>query len=67
MGDGPGPSWFDLAGMGIVAGMCVAAGVGGGYWLATVLHTGVVPILVGLAVGLAGATAYTVYKIRSNL
>jgi F0F1-type ATP synthase assembly protein I len=67
MGDGPGPSWFDLAGMGIVSGMCVAAGVGGGYWLSTVLHAGPWPTFVGLALGLAAATAWTVYKIRSTL
>ncbi len=67
MGDGPGPSWYDLAGMGVVAGLCVAAGVGGGYWVSSAHGGGLVPILVGLALGLAAATAYAVYKIRSNL
>jgi hypothetical protein len=67
VGDGPGPGWMDFAGMGIVAGLCVAAGVGGGYWLSSAQRSGPVPVFVGLALGLAAATAYAVYKIRSYL
>jgi len=67
VGDGPGPSWFDLAGMGVVAGLCVGAGVGGGYWLGTALHSGSWPTFAGLALGLAAATAYAWQKIRSYL
>ncbi len=67
MSGGQGPGWFELAGIGVVSGLCVAAGVGGGYWIGTRVDVGVLPTFVGLAIGLAAATAYAVYKIRSYL
>jgi len=65
--DGPSPSWFELAGIGVVAALCVAAGVGGGYWVDSAAHTGATATFVGLALGLLAAAAYAVYKIRSYL
>jgi hypothetical protein len=53
--------------VGVVSGLCIAAGVGGGYWVGSTLRTGVLPTFVGLALGLAAAIGYTVYKIRSYL
>lgn len=58
---------MDLAGVGVVSGLCVAAGVGGGYWLGSATGDGVVPTFIGLALGLAAAVSYAVYKIRSYL
>ena len=58
---------MELAGVGVVSGLCVAAGIGGGYWLGEALRTGPVPTFAGLALGLAAAVAYAVYKIKSYL
>jgi len=57
----PSPSFSTLIGMGVATALCVAAGVGGGYWLDRTFHTGELFTFVGLALGVIAAVA-TVYS-----
>ncbi len=67
MKDRPGPTLLELAGIGIMAALCVAVGVGGGYWLGTVSGAGNAATFGGLAVGCAAAVATAYSKIKRYL
>lgn len=58
---------FDLFTMGISIALCIAIGLGGGYALDAWLGTAPIFTFVGLAVGLVGAVATTVVKVRRLL
>jgi hypothetical protein len=61
----PSPSFSTLIGMGIATALCIAVGVGGGYWLDKTFHTGVLLTFIGLALGLvaAGVVIYSDVKM----
>ncbi len=62
--DNGGPGLGDLLSMGLTLAVCVAVGFGLG-WLADLpLHTFPLCALIGLALGLAAAVAYTVRMFR---
>lgn len=63
----PSPSFSTLIGMGVATALCIAVGVGGGYWLDRTFHTGVLLTFVGLAVGVVGAAAVIYSDIRTFL
>ncbi|MCU1495483.1 MAG: hypothetical protein JWO62_3247 [Acidimicrobiaceae bacterium] len=63
----PGPTVFELVGIGATAGGCVAVGVGGGYWLGSATGVGTVLTFSGLALGLAAAITATYFKIKRYL
>lgn len=67
MSNKPTPSWYELVGMGITTALCLAAGVGGGYWLDGRLHTGVALTFAGLALGVLAAVAATYLQTRKFL
>ncbi|GEM_PF-1000437 len=67
MTDRPGPTAFELVGMGATAAGCIAVGVGGGYWLGSATGAGSAAELAGLAVGLVAAVAATYFKIKRYL
>lgn len=62
-----GPTVFELVGMGASAGMCVAVGVGGGYWLGSATGSGTVMTFSGLAVGLVAAFGAVYFKVKRYL
>jgi hypothetical protein len=53
--------------MGLVSAGCVAAGVGGGYWIGAATGAGVVVTFAGLGVGILAAVAATYYKVKKFL
>ena len=57
----------ELIGIGISAALCLAAGVGGGYWVGEATGAGTVSTLVGLCVGVAAAVAVMYLTIKRNL
>jgi len=63
---GPSPGFAAFIGMGVTSALCVAIGVGGGYWLDTVFHTGAALTFAGLALGLIAA-AVAVYRQLKTL
>jgi len=63
----PSPSFATLIGMGVTTALCVAAGVGCGYWLDATFHTGALLIFVGLALGLVAAVAAVYLEIKAFL
>jgi len=63
----PSPSFGALISMGVAIALCVAVGVGGGYWLDTTFHTGVLFTFVGLVLGVAGAIAVVYFDVKSCL
>lgn len=67
VGKKPSPSFSTLIGMGIATALCIAVGVGGGYWLDKTFHTGVLLTFVGLALGLVAAGAVIYSDVRTFL
>ena len=63
----PGPTYVELAGMGVTAGACVGIGVGVGYWIGAVSGAGAGVTFAGLAVGSFAAVAATYFKIKRYL
>jgi F0F1-type ATP synthase assembly protein I len=63
----PVPSVFNLASMGFAAALLLALGLGVGYWLDGVLHTGAVFTFVGLGVGVVAAVASTYFSAKRYL
>ena len=63
----PSPSFTTLIGMGVTTALCIAAGVGGGYWLDRTFHTGVLLTFVGLALGVVAAVAAVYFEIKTFL
>ncbi|MGA9077503.1 MAG: hypothetical protein WB383_04115 [Acidimicrobiales bacterium] len=63
----PGPTYVELAGMGVTAGACVGIGVGVGYWIGAVSGAGAGVTFAGLAVGSFAAVAATYFKIKQYL
>jgi hypothetical protein len=63
----PSPSVATLLGMGVTTALCLAAGIGGGYWLDVTFHTGVVLTLCGLVVGMVAAGVAMYHEIRMFL
>jgi hypothetical protein len=61
----PSPDFSTLLGMGVATALCVAVGLGGGYWLDRTFHTGVLLTFVGLALGVAGAVAVVISDVKS--
>lgn len=61
------PSWSSLLSIGVASGLILAAGVVLGWWLDGLLHLAPVLVLVGLALGIAGAGTYTYVEIRKVL
>jgi hypothetical protein len=67
MSNKPAPSLVNLLGLGVKTALCVAAGIGVGYWLDKTLRTGLLLTFIGLAIGLAGAVALVYLEIKSFL
>jgi uncharacterized membrane protein YcjF (UPF0283 family) len=63
----PPPSFSTLIGMGVATALCIAAGVGGGYWLDRTFHTGELLTFVGLALGVVAAVAVVYSDVRTFL
>lgn len=63
----PGPGIGELIGLGLTAAVCVALGVGGGYWIGQVTGIGVLVTFVGLGVGIIVALVATYRRIRRYL
>jgi F0F1-type ATP synthase assembly protein I len=53
--------------MGLSAAICVGIGVGLGLWVDSLVHTGPIFLLVGLALGVAVAALSVVRQIRTYL
>lgn len=62
-----GPGLGELIGLGLTAGLLVAFGVGGGYWIGQVTGAGVTITFVGLGVGVAIALVAMYARIRRYL
>ncbi len=63
----PSPSFATLIGMGVTTALCVAAGVGGGYWLDATFHTGALLTFAGLALGLVAAFVAVYFEVKTFL
>ena len=63
----PSPSFSSFLGMGITTALCIAIGVGGGYWLDVVFKTGALLTFIGLALGLVAAGAAVYFEIKTYL
>ena len=63
----PSPSFSTLIGMGVATALCIAVGVGGGYWLDRTFHTGVLLTFVGLAFGVIAAVLVIYTNVKSFL
>jgi hypothetical protein len=63
----PSPSFNTLIGMGVTTALCIAVGVGGGYWLDRTFQTGVLLTFVGLAIGLVAAVVAVYIEIKTFL
>ena len=63
----PSPGFSTLIGMGVTSALCVAIGLGGGYWLDRTFNTGVVLTFCGLAVGMASAAVANYFVIKTYL
>ena len=63
----PSPSFSTLIGMGVTTALCIAVGVGCGYWLDTTFHTGALLTFVGLALGLVAAFVAVYFEIKTFL
>lgn len=63
----PSPSFSTLIGMGVATALCIAVGVGGGYWLDRTFHTGVLLTFVGLALGVVAAIVVVYSDVKSFL
>jgi hypothetical protein len=63
----PTPSAGALVGMGLTTALCLAAGLGGGYWLDGRFHTSPMLTFIGLAVGVLAAVAATYFQIKTYL
>ena len=61
------PSWTNLLGMGIVVAAQLLVGMALGWFVDSQLDTGPAFLLVGLALGIVGAVAYTVMEFRQYL
>ena len=61
------PSWTNLLGMGLVVAAQLVVGMLLGLLLDSLLDTSPIFVLVGLALGLIGAVAYTVGQFRRYL
>jgi hypothetical protein len=67
VGERSSPTLIELASVGLMSAILVAAGFGGGYWIAASTGTGVAVIFAGLLVGIAAAVAVTYIKIKRYL
>ncbi len=67
MSNKPTPSAFELVGMGVTTALCIAAGLGGGYWLDGRFHTGPALTFAGLVIGVLAAVAATYLQIKKYL
>ena len=63
----PSPSFSTLIGMGVATALCVAVGVGGGYWLDRTFHTGELLTFVGLALGVVAAVVVVYFDVKTFL
>lgn len=63
----PSPSFSSLIGMGVTTALCVAIGVGGGYWLDRTFKTGAVLTFCGLAIGMIAAVVANYFMIKTYL
>ena len=63
----PSPSFSTLIGMGVATALCIAVGVGGGYWLDRTFHTGVLLTFVGLALGVVAAVVVVYSNVKMFL
>jgi hypothetical protein len=67
VGQRSGPTLFELAGTGVMSAIFVAAGTGGGYWIASSTGAGAAVTFAGLAVGIAVAVVAAYVKIKRYL
>ena len=63
----PSPSFSTLIGMGVATALCIAVGVGGGYWLDRTFHTGELLTFVGLALGVVAAVVVVYSDVKTFL
>lgn len=61
------PTLFELAGTGVLSAVCIAAGTGGGYWIAVSTGAGAAVIFAGLALGIVAAVAAVYFKVKRYL
>jgi F0F1-type ATP synthase assembly protein I len=61
------PGWQELLGMGAVIAAVIAVGMGLGWVVDVLVNTVPIFIMVGLALGIVGAAAYTVTQFRKYL
>jgi F0F1-type ATP synthase assembly protein I len=59
--------WQELLGMGAVIAAVIAVGMGLGWMVDELVNTVPIFILIGLALGIVGAVAYTVAQFRKYL
>lgn len=59
-----GPDLYTLLGIGVASALCVAVGMGLGWFVDDRLGTFPVFVLVGLALGIVSACTYTYAEIR---
>lgn len=67
MSNKPTPGAAAFVGMGLSTALCLAAGLGGGYWLDGRFHTGPLLTFVGLAIGVLAAVVATYFQIKQYL
>jgi len=63
----PSPALVELIGLGLISAGCIAAGVGGGYWIGATTGAGDVVTFAGLGIGMVAAVAATYYKLKKFL
>jgi hypothetical protein len=63
----PSPNWFTLLGLGVTNAVCIAAGLGAGLGIDSLLDTRPAFIFVGIVVGVALGVAATWAEMRKFL
>jgi hypothetical protein len=63
----PSPNWFTLLGLGATNAVCIAAGLGAGLGIDSLLDTRPAFVFVGIAVGVALGVAATWAEMRKFL
>jgi F0F1-type ATP synthase assembly protein I len=61
------PGWQELLGMGVVIAAVIAVGTGLGWVVDVLVNTVPIFLMIGLALGIVGAVAYTVSQFRKYL
>lgn len=65
--DSQGLTWAGLLSLGTVSALMLVVGFGLGWWADGLFNTFPIMVLVGIALGIAGAVCFTFVRIRSFL